>query len=146
METYFFELVFEHYRPATTSASSPRHTGDMRLLLRLLVAATAFWIVAAVVPGVHVRAGAANYLLIAVIFGVVNALVGPVLRLLTLPLTLATLGLFRILVNAALLGITAALTSRLSLDGFVPTVVASLLIGAVTWAADQALRRTRARR
>ena len=118
----------------------------MRLLLRLLIAATAFWIAAAVVPGVHVRAGAVNYLVIAIIFGIVNAFVGPVLRLLTFPLTVATLGLFRILVNAALLGLTAALTSRLSLDGFVPTVVASLLIGAVTWAADQALRRARARR
>lgn len=118
----------------------------MRLLLRLLIAAAGFWIAAAVIPGVHVRAGAANYLVIAVIFGIVNALVGPVLRLLAFPLTVATLGLFRILINAALLGITAALTSRLSLDGVVPAVLASLLIGAVTWAADQALRPTRQRR
>lgn len=111
----------------------------MRILLRLLVAAAAFWIAAALLPGVDVRDGAVNYLVIAVIFGIVNALVGPVLRLITFPLTLVTLGLFRLVVNAALLGITAALTSRLSIDGFLTAVLAALVISAITWGADRTL-------
>lgn len=111
----------------------------MRLLARLLVAAAAFWVVAYLLPGVDVREGVLNYLVIAVIFGIVNALVGPVLRLLTLPLTILTLGLFRLVVNAALLGITAALTARLSIDGFLTALLASVLISAITWAADRTL-------
>jgi len=111
----------------------------MRLIIRLLVAAAAFWIVAYLLPGVDVRPGVVNYLVIAVIFGIVNALVGPVLRLVSLPLTLVTLGLFRLVVNAALLGITAALTARLSIDGFLTAVLAALIISAITWAADHTL-------
>lgn len=111
----------------------------MTLLLRLLVAAAAFWIVAALLPGVHVREGLINYLVIAAIFGIVNALVGPVLRVITFPLTVVTLGLFRLVVNAALLGITAALTSRLSIDGFPTAVLAALVISAITWGGDRTL-------
>lgn len=111
----------------------------MRLLVRLLVAAAAFWIVASLLPGVDVRDGVVNYLVIAVIFGIVNALVGPVLRVITFPLTLVTLGLFRLVVNAALLGITALLTSRLEIDGFLTALLASLLISAITWFADRTL-------
>jgi putative membrane protein len=111
----------------------------MRLIARLLVAAAAFWIVAALLSGVHVRTGVLNYLVIAAIFGIVNALVGPVLRVVTFPLTIVTLGLFRFVVNAALLGITALLTSRLDIDGFFTALVASILISAITWAGDRAL-------
>src|SRR3712207_9255463 len=54
-----------------------------------------------------------TYLWIALVFAVVNAVVGPVLRLLSFPFVLVTLGLFLLVVNAALLGITAAITDRL---------------------------------
>jgi putative membrane protein len=111
----------------------------MRLIARLLVIAAAVWIVAAVVPGVHVQDGITSYLIIAVIFAVVNVLVRPVLLLFSLPFLVITLGLFLLVVNAALLGITAALTSRLSIDGFGSAVVAALLITMVTWAGDNAL-------
>lgn len=111
----------------------------MRLLARLLVIAAAVWIVAAVVPGVHVREGVTSYLIIAVIFAIVNVLVRPVLLLFSLPFLVITLGLFLLVVNAALLGITAALTDRLSIDGFGAAVIAALLITMVTWAGDNAL-------
>ena len=58
-----------------------------------------------------------TYLWIGLIFGVVNAIVGPVLRFLSLPFVLLTLGLFLLVVNAALLGLTAALTDRLTIEG-----------------------------
>ena len=68
-----------------------------------------------------------------------NVLVRPVLLLFSLPFLVITLGLFLLVVNAALLGITAALTDRLSIDGFGAAVVAALLITMVTWAGDNAL-------
>jgi putative membrane protein len=111
----------------------------MRLVVRLLVAAAAFWIVGALLPGVHVRHGFVNYLVVAIIFGIVNALVGPILHLIAFPLTVLTLGLFRLVVNAGLLGITAALTARLAIDGFFWAVLGALVISAVTWGADQTL-------
>lgn len=111
----------------------------MRLLARFLVIAGAVWIVAAVVPGVQVQEGLASYLVIALLFAGVNLLVKPVLKLLSFPLLLLTLGLFLIVINAALLGLTALLTDRLSIDGVGPAVIASLIISAVTWTGDNVL-------
>jgi putative membrane protein len=111
----------------------------MRLLAKLLVIAAAVWIVAAVVPGVQVREGVGSYLLIALVFAVVNVLVKPVLKLLSFPLLLLSLGLFLIVINAAMFGLTALLTDRLSVDGFGPAVIAALIISAVTWTGDNVL-------
>lgn len=111
----------------------------MRLIAKLLVIAGAVWIVAYAVRGVHVQEGISSYLLIAVIFAVVNVLVRPVLKLLSFPLLLLTLGLFLIVINAAMLGLTALLTDRLAIDGFGPAVIASLIISAVTWVGDNVL-------
>lgn len=111
----------------------------MHLLAKLLVIAAAVWVVAAVVPGVHVREGVDSYLLIAVIFAVVNVLVRPVLKLLAFPLLVLTLGLFLVVINAAMLGLTALLTARLDLDGLGPAVLASLVISAITWTGDTVL-------
>jgi putative membrane protein len=111
----------------------------MRLIARFLVIAAAVWVVAAVVPGVVVREGVESYLVIALIFAAVNLLVRPLLKLLSFPLLLLTLGLFLIVINAAMLGLTALLTDRLSIDGFGPAVIASLIISAVTWLGDNLL-------
>jgi putative membrane protein len=82
-----------------------------------------------------------TYLWIALIFGVVNAIVGPILRLLSLPFVLLTLGLFLLVINAALLGLTAALTDRLSIDGFVTALIGGLILAVAGWIADQLLDR-----
>lgn len=82
-----------------------------------------------------------TYLWIGLIFGVVNALVGPILRLLSLPFVLLTLGLFLLVINAALLGITAAITDRLTIDGFLTAVLGGLILAVVGWVADQVLDR-----
>lgn len=111
----------------------------MRLVVRFLVIAAAVWIVAAVVPGVVVREGVESYLVIALIFAAVNLLVKPLLKLLSFPLLLLTLGLFLIVINAAMFGLTALLTDRLSVDGFGPAVIAALIISAVTWLGDNLL-------
>lgn len=111
----------------------------MSFLLRLLVVAAAVWIVAAVLPGVVVSGEPLDYLVIAVIFAVVNLLVKPVVKLLSLPAILLTAGFFLIVVNAAMLGLTAALTDRLAIDGVVTALLAALIISAVTWTGDNVL-------
>ncbi len=82
-----------------------------------------------------------TYLWIGLIFGVVNAVVGPVLRLLSLPFVLLTLGLFLLLINAALLALTAGITDRLTLDGFGTAIIGGLILAVAGWVADQLLDR-----
>ena len=95
-----------------------------------------------VVPDPEGPLGATGtYLWIGLIFGLVNAIVGPVLRMLSLPFVVLTLGLFLLLINAALLGITAAISDRLDLSGFVPAVLGGLVLAVVGWAADRVLDR-----
>jgi putative membrane protein len=82
-----------------------------------------------------------TYLWIGLIFGVVNAIVGPVLRLLSLPFVLLTLGLFLLIINAALLGLTAALSDRLTIDGIGTAIIGGLILAVAGWVADQLLDR-----
>ena len=111
----------------------------MKILLRLLLVAAAFWLVAELVPGITVRGEALDYLVIAVVFALVNLLVKPLVTLLSLPFVLVTLGLFLVVVNAAMLGLTALLTERLSVDGFGAALVGALLLSVVTWVGEQVL-------
>jgi putative membrane protein len=108
----------------------------MRLIGKFLVIALAVWLVALYVPGVTVREGIDSYLWIALVFAAVNLLVKPVLKLLSFPLLLLTLGLFLVVINAAMFGLTAWLTDRLAVDGIAPAVLGSLVISAVTWVGD----------
>jgi putative membrane protein len=82
-----------------------------------------------------------TYLWIGLLFGVVNAVVGPLLRLLSLPFVVLTLGLFLLVINAALLGLTALLTDRLTVDGFVTALLGGLILAIAGWVADQILDR-----
>ena len=108
----------------------------MKLLLRFLVIAAAVWLVAAYVPGVTVTEGISSYFWIALVFAAVNLLVKPLLKLLSFPLLLVSLGLFLVVINAAMFGLTALLTDRLAVDGIAPAVIGSLVISIVTWVGD----------
>ena len=77
-----------------------------------------------------------TYLWIGLVFGLVNAVVGPILRLFALPFVLLTLGLFLLIINAALLGLTAALSDRFSVDGFLSALVGGFLIAVFSWIAE----------
>ena len=105
----------------------------VRLALRLLVLAAAIGLTTWLVPGVEVTGGFGTYLWVAVLFAVVNAFLGPILHLISAPLTLITFGVFALVVNAALLAITAALTDHLSVDGFFSTILAAILISVFSW-------------
>ncbi|MGY2083414.1 phage holin family protein [Blastococcus sp. SYSU DS0539] len=122
----------------------------IKFLLKVVVFAAAFYGLTYfdVLPGLEVLPNPdgplgeyGSYLWIGLIFGVVNALVGPVLRLLSLPFVLLTLGLFLLVINAALLGLTAGITDRLTIDGFGTALIGGLILAVVGWVADQLLDR-----
>jgi putative membrane protein len=118
-------------------------------LVGWLVLAVAIGIAVAVVPGVNVDGGVLTYLWIAALFAIVNILLGPILRLLTAPVIILTLGLFAIVVNAVLFAITAWLSSKLSVNNFGDALLAAIVIGVVSWllgvVVDVARRPARAR-
>ncbi len=107
----------------------------MRLLLRILINAAALWAAAAFVPGVH-AGGAGSILAVAVVFGLVNALVRPFLKLLSCPIILLTLGLFTLVINALMLMLTAWVGRQFgidfSVDGFVTAFVGALVVTVVS--------------
>jgi putative membrane protein len=104
----------------------------MKFLIRLVLNAVAIGIAAWCVPGLYL-AGPGTALLAGAIFGFVNALVKPVLILLTLPLTLVTLGLFLFVVNALCLGATAAVVPGFDIAGFGSAFVGALVVSLVSW-------------
>src|SRR3954447_2113955 len=102
-----------------------------------------FWLVDQLLSGITVIGNpdaplgkVGTFLWIALIFAVVNTIIGPVIRLLSLPFVVLTLGLFLLVINAALLGLTALFTDRLQVDGFVPAVVGGFLIAVFSWIAE----------
>jgi putative membrane protein len=106
------------------------------LALRLVVLAAIIDLTAHIVPGIHVSGGFAWLLWVAVIFSVINLILGPLFRLLSLPFIVLTLGLFLLVVNAALLAITAGLSSHLAVDNFGSAVLGGLLIAVFSWLAE----------
>lgn len=110
-----------------------------RLLLRLIVLAAIIGLVAKLVPGIHVHGSYWALLWLAVLLSILNAVIGTVLRILSIPLILLTLGLFLLVVNAAVLGLTAGLSEHLDIDSFGAAVLGGLLITIFSWLAEQFL-------
>ncbi len=99
-----------------------------RFLLIWLTLAVAIGLTAWLLPGVEINGGFGSLLLISAAFGLVNAVIGSIMRLLTMPLTIMTLGLFALVVNALMLLITDWILDRLDVDGFLTALLATLLI------------------
>ena len=104
----------------------------MRFLLRLLLNGLAIMVAAWFVPGVRL-VGVVPAIVAGIILGFVNALVRPVLLLLTLPFTLLTLGLFIFIVNAVCFALTAALVPGFDLSGFFAAFFGALVVTMVSW-------------
>lgn len=105
------------------------------LLLRLLVAAFGLWLASELVPGIAVQ-GLWTLLGAALLLGIVNAVVRPLLVILTLPITLLTLGLFLLVVNAAMLGLVAWMFDHFTISGFWPAVLGSIVVSLTGWLAS----------
>jgi len=110
----------------------------MSLLIRLLINAAALWVATRIVPGVRYEGDWAILLVVALVFGVLNVAVKPILFVLTLPFLLVTLGLFTFVLNAVMLWLTGRLSSALGLgfhvDGFLAAFLGALVVTIVSFA------------
>jgi putative membrane protein len=114
----------------------------VKLLLRWAISAFVIWIAAALVPGIDVSGGLWSYLWIALVFGLVNAFIGSIVRVLTIPITLITFGLFMLVINTAMFALTAAWTDALTITSFWSALFGSLLMSMVGSILRQGLTRT----
>lgn len=105
------------------------------LVLRLLIAALGLALAALLVPGISVS-GPWTLLFAALVLGIVNAFVRPVLILLTLPITVVTLGLFLLVINAAMLALVAWMFDGFVIAGFWPALFGAIVVGVTGWLAS----------
>jgi putative membrane protein len=110
------------------------------LLGHWLVSALLLYVVSWIVPGIRIASVAAA-LLAALVLGIANTLVRPILVIVTLPITVLTLGLFLIVINALMLMLTGAIVSGFSVRGFGSAAIAGLLLGLFNLLTSVALRR-----
>ena len=104
----------------------------MKLLVRWASLALSFWVATAVIPGIDVKGGFTTYLWVALLFGLLNATLGSLLKLLTLPAVILTLGLFLVVVNAAMLVLVARWSDKLDVNSFWSAIFAAIIISVVT--------------
>ena len=102
------------------------------LLVRWAVLAFSMWIATLIVPGIFVDGGVTTYLWVALLFGLINTFFGSIIKVLTFPVSLVTFGLFLLVVNAAMLSLTARWSEKLEVTGFWSALFASLIISVIT--------------
>jgi len=101
------------------------------LLISWAILALTFAVTSSILSGMDVSGGFWGYVWVSLLFGIVNAVIGTFLRIITFPLTLLTLGLFSIIVNALLLQITDALSDHFTIDSFWWTAIWGAIIMAI---------------
>ncbi len=127
----------------------------MFIVLRLVTNAVALLVTAWIVPGIHLGAAGPHpaerdwitLLIVALIFGLVNTVIRPIVFLLSLPLAIITLGLFIFVINALMLLLTSWIAQGLGLgfrvDGFLPALLGALIISVVSFFLSRALTKSR---
>lgn len=103
------------------------------IILRIIVNAIAIAITAAILPGIHVANNdIGTYIIIGIVFGLINGFVKPIVTLLTCPLVIVSLGLFILVINGLMLLLTAALIpARLTIDNFGWAIIGGIIMGVV---------------
>lgn len=104
-------------------------------VLRLLITALGLWLADELLSGIYID-GTGTLFLAALLLGVVNALVRPLLVLLTLPFTVVTLGLFLLVVNGAMLGLVAAMLPGFAIAGLGSAILAWMIVSFTSWLAS----------
>jgi len=121
----------------------------MRFLARLLVNAAALWVATRIVPGVSYSGGVVPMLAVALVFGVVNAVIGTATKILTFPIILLTLGIFILVINGLMLMLTSAMSSALGLgfhvEGFWAAFWGGLVVSVISTALSLVVRDARGR-
>jgi len=114
----------------------------MRLLIKIVAIAAAVWITTLIVPGIEVSGSVLNYLGIALILAIVNASLGTLLKVLTLPLALLSLGISLLVVNTAMLLLTARISDSLTITGFWNAFIGAILISIISSLITQVTSKT----
>jgi putative membrane protein len=116
----------------------------MGFIVRLLVNAAALWVATAIVPGVTYTGGPLPLLGVALVFGVINATLRPLAKILTFPLIILTLGIFALVINGLMLWLTSSLSESLGLGfhvhGFWPAFWGAIVVSLVSMALSLAVR------
>ena len=110
-----------------------------RFVIRALFAALGLWLAARFVPGVSYR-DAATLVVAAVLLGLVNAFIRPIVFVLTLPLTIVTLGLFLLVVNALMILLVAAFLPGFQVHGLLAAILAAIVTGVTSWIGHAVVR------
>lgn len=103
-----------------------------RLVIRLIINAVAIWAAASLVNGITFQGNLLNMIVVALIFGIVNAFIKPVVKFFAFPLVILTLGILTLVINALMLMLTAAVSSSLTVDGFWAALLGSIVISVVS--------------
>ncbi len=104
-----------------------------KLLVRFIFGAVGLWIASRLLEGQIVFTSTESLVISALVLGVVNAFVRPVVTILTLPLTIVTLGFFLLIVNAAMIGLTSMVVPGFHVHGLVAGVLAAIITGVSSW-------------
>ena len=110
-----------------------------RILIRVGVNAMALFVAAGLVGGITLEEGLWALLFVAAVFGVINAVLKPVLVFLSIPFIVVTFGIALIVINALMLVITDALTDTITIDGFGSAMLGAIVISIVSWSANRLL-------
>ncbi len=112
------------------------------IIIRIIINAIALWVATALVGGISLTASIVQWLIVAIIFGLVNAFIRPIVKLLTLPINIATLGLFTLVINTLMLLLTSFIAVGLSFEGnifqnivsaFLAALVVSIVSTILSW-------------
>ncbi len=104
----------------------------MRIILKLLVLAAAVWVADYLIDGIDFEGSFWALMLVALIFALVNTFIKPILKLLSFPVVIVTFGLFVLVINAAMLALTAAISDSLTVDGFWSALLGAVVISIVS--------------
>jgi len=102
------------------------------IVIRFVINAIALWAASALISGVSVSGTFFEWLVLLVVFGLVNALIKPILKLLTLPINVMTLGLFTLVINAFLFWLTSVLVPALKVEGIIAPFLGALVVSVVS--------------
>lgn len=114
----------------------------MKLVLRVVINAVAIWLTSLILPNFAFGGTWWELLIVAIIFGLVNALIRPIVKLLTLPINIVTLGLFSLVINALMLLIVVWISGALALEGnifqnmitvFIAAIIISIISTVLSW-------------
>jgi len=107
------------------------------LLIRWGIIAAAVWVTSLILPGMTITGGIIGILIVSLVFGLINAIIKPIVKLLTCPLVILTLGLFTLVINTLMLLLTEFfLGDYLQIDGFFSAFIAAIIISLATMVID----------